>query len=148
MYKNLLFLILIFVSIVAALALFRSSDNRYAVTQNQQNSISLNQQSKAQKEIVSQEKDGITIEVQAIQQSDTETVLTLSLNNHKFNLSEDSIYDNATLNGKRSLSHTIPSDQVGGHHVTVEVVFPKTTTGELIIAPNDNNIFVFTNLWE
>lgn len=96
----------------------------------------------------SQEKSGIEISIDAVEQRGDTTVLTLSLNNHQFDLAQDAIYDNATLNGLLSQSHAFLGEPSGGgHHAQVEVVFPLATEGSFTIAPTQDAVFTFDNLW-
>ncbi|PIW36462.1 MAG: hypothetical protein COW24_05245 [Candidatus Kerfeldbacteria bacterium CG15_BIG_FIL_POST_REV_8_21_14_020_45_12] len=94
-----------------------------------------------------QEQNGIEITIERIEQREDVTVLTLGLSNHRFDLGQDVIYEQATLNGQASISHTIPTNAVGGHHVEAEVLFEKTTSGSLVLTPVEGTTFTFNNLW-
>ena len=94
-----------------------------------------------------QEQDGIEVEVLEVEQVGEITIVSLALNNHQYDLGQDTIYEEATLNGAASLSHVFDSSASGGHHVKVDVIFDQATSGDLVIAPTDQTIFTFSDLW-
>ena len=96
---------------------------------------------------MAQEKNGIEITITSIMQSDDTTILRLVLDNHRLDLTQDAIYDQATLNGKPSRSHAFLSNASGGHHAEAEIMFEKTVSGSFLIAPETGTEFVFDNLW-
>lgn len=148
MNKSLLFLLLIVGTVWGATRLFQppvvdSTPIVQARTNTATTSAGTTTQSTR-----SQEKDGIEISINAIEQRGDTTVLKLTLNNHQFDLSQDAIYNNATLNGMPSQSHTFLGEPSGGgHHVEVEVLFPLATEGSFSIAPTQDAVFAFDNLW-
>lgn len=147
MNKQLLFLLLIVAAIWGATRLFQSPVVD-ATPKAQASNTSATQASTTTKSTRSQEKSGIEISIDAVEQRGETTVLTLTLNNHQFDLSDDAIYDNATLNSALSQSHTfLEEPSGGGHHVEVEVVFAPTTEGAFTISPTQDAVFTFDNLW-
>ncbi|MEK7620618.1 MAG: hypothetical protein AAB413_05270 [Patescibacteria group bacterium] len=152
MNKHLLFLLLIVVAILGATRLFQSPvvDTSFAqATSNTPTQLSTSSSTSATTQsALSQEKDGIEISIEKVEQRGDTTVLTLALNNHQFDLSQDTIYDNATLGGVPSQSHALLGEPSGGgHHVEVEVVFPLTREGSLVLSPTQDAVFTFDNLW-
>lgn len=145
MNKHLLFLLLIVAAIWGATRLFQSPvvDSTPIVQ-----ARTTTQASTATPSTRSQEKNDIEISIDAVEQRGDTTVLKLTMNNHQFDLSQDAIYDNATLNGLPSQSHAFLGEPSGGgHHAEVEVVFPTTTEGSFTIAPTQDAVFTFDNLW-
>ncbi len=150
MSKNILFILLMVGSVAVAVALFYQPGQSQIVakTSAPKNAAETSPAAQGASSILaSQEKEGITATVEKIKQSDKDTIAVLTLNNHQYDLGADRIYDEATFNGQTSLSHLFLSNAAGGHHVEVEVVFPKTTTGALVITPAENVQFTFTDLW-
>ncbi len=143
MSKNILFFLLIIGSIVGSTLLFREPVQSKPVVSVTPPSVSAQTSASA----TSQEKDGISVTVKDIKQTNETTVVALVLDNHSVNLGEDRVYEEATLGGATSLSHVFLSNAAGGHHVEVEVVFPKTTSGNLVIIPAENTSFTFSDLW-
>lgn len=148
MNKHLLFLLLIVVAVLGATRLFQSpAVDSTPDAQTNNGTATATSAPTAIQSTLSQEKNGIDISIDAVEQRGDTTVLSLTLNNHQFDLSDDAIYDNATLNGAPSQSHTFLSSGAGGHHAQVEVVFPSTTQGSFTIAPTQDAVFTFDNLW-
>lgn len=150
MNKHLLFLLLIVSAIWGATRLFQPPvvDSTPIVQARTSTSTATTSASTTTQSTRSQEKNGIEISIDAVEQRADATVLMLSLNNHQFNLADDAIYDNATLNGVPSQSHTFLAEPSGGgHHVEVEVLFPLATDGSFTIAPTQDTIFTFDNIW-
>ncbi|MCR4314112.1 MAG: hypothetical protein NUV84_02605 [Candidatus Uhrbacteria bacterium] len=148
MNKHLLFLLLIVAAIWGATRLFQSPVVDSTPIVQARTSTATTQASTATPSTRSQEKSGIEISIEAVEQRGNTTVLKLTMNNHQFDLSQDEIYDNATLNGARSQSHAFLGEPSGGgHHAEVEVVFPLATEGSFTIAPTQDAVFSFDNLW-
>lgn len=143
MTKNILFILLIAGSAIGAILLFRQP----AATRQFKETAPATQRQTAISSST-QEKNGITVTVAKLTQGNDTTTVSLVLDNHQYNLAEDRIYDDATLNGQTSISHVIPSDAAGGHHVEAEVVFPQTNSGTLVISPVENTTFTFSDLWK
>lgn len=147
MNKQLLFLLLIVVAVLGAIRLFQPPVVDSTPVVQASNSASA-QTSAPTSSSRSQEKSGIEVSIDTVEQRGDTTVITLTLNNHQFDLSQDAIYDNATLNGAQSQSHTFLGEPSGGgHHAEVEVVFPTATKGSFIITPTQDAVFTFDNLW-
>lgn len=153
MYKNISFLVFIAISVFFGFWLFpqpakiKTLEKITTPIEQTQNSASTPQITPSAS-IAQQTKNGIDIVVTQINQENDATIIDLTLNNHQFNLADDTIYNNATLNGQLSRSHTFKTNAAGGHHAEVTVVFPKTTTGSLVLTPVENIIFTFDNLWK
>ncbi|MBI5370308.1 hypothetical protein HZA85_03925 [Candidatus Uhrbacteria bacterium] len=149
MIKNFLFLLLIAGSIWGSERLFNPVSARASTSVPSQVSAPATQTARpSQSASASQEQNGITIEVTSVEQAEETTTVSLSLNNHTYDLSQEAIYETATLNGQPSVSHAFPSQAAGGHHVQVVMVFPKTTEGALVISPADGIVFTFEDLWK
>ncbi len=93
-----------------------------------------------------QTKDGITVTVESVTERADATVVLLTLDNHQYDLGQDTIYDQATLGGVESASHTQITGASGGHHVEVEVVFAKGSKGSLKLSPVAGTEFIFDGL--
>lgn len=142
MLKNLLFLVLVVGSVVAARQWFDRPPERRQTQQAVQAASSPTSGT-----VLFQEKNGIDVTVTDVEQTDATTVVAVQMNNHRYDLTKKAIYQGATLDGRKSLSHVIPSDAVGGHHVEVSIVFPRTTQGPFVITPADGIIFTFDDVW-
>ncbi len=145
MINNIFFLLLITASTLGAMAFFRVSPTN---GETPRVAAQASEAARTASAIPTQEANGISIAVEKITQGAETTTLALTLNNHRFNLAEDRIYDEATLNGKKSLSHAIPGNETGGHHVEAEVVFPKAESGALVITPAENTTIIFDDVWK
>lgn len=146
MSKNFLFLLLVVVAVLGATRLFQSPVVD-AAPNGQVRTLTAAAPATT-RSTLSQEKNGIEVSIDTVEQRGETTVLKLTLNNHQFDLSQDAIYDNATLGGVPSQSHTFLGEPSGGgHHAEVEVVFPLATEGQFIIAPTQDAVFTFDNLW-
>jgi len=150
MLKNILFVVLILIGAVGAYFAFNSADRiKPIVAADKSEPIVVGQEAEPSiDQGLSQSKDGIEIAIDKIEQSEETTKITLALNNHRYDLAEPSIYEQATLNDQPALEYTMLSDAVGGHHVEAEVVFPRNKTGVLVIAPTPSAVFTFDDLWE
>ncbi|MBI4437426.1 hypothetical protein HY631_00550 [Candidatus Uhrbacteria bacterium] len=137
------FLALIVFSSLSAAFLFRSNAPASATAI----ASATTAQSAPEQAAPSQSKDGIDVTVASIDQREDATVLTLDMNNHRIDLSEVAIYEQATLNGTPSNSYTFLVNGAGGHHVKVELAFPATDTGTFTITPDAETVFTFDNLW-
>lgn len=153
MYKNISFLVFIVISVFFGFWLFpqptkiktlEKSTTPIGQTQNS----AFTPQTTPSAVIAQQTKNGIDIAITQIKQENDATIVDLALNNHQFNLTDDTIYDRATLNGQASRSHTFKTNAAGGHHAEVTVVFPKATSGSLILTPIENTKFTFDDLWK
>jgi len=145
MYKNIFFLLLILIAGAGSAFAFsqtgQSEDHAVSTVDETPTPANANA-------TFSQEQDGIEVTIGNIQQKNDSTVLTLSLNNHQFNLGLDAIYENATLNGESPQSYALPSNAVGGHHVEATISFERTTSGAFVITPVEGTTFTFNDLWE
>lgn len=163
MYKTISFILLIVIAVVGAVVVFRRPTVQQSAVVTQPAVVAqtpaTTQTSSAKATTVatpttsttdtnlSQSKNGIDVTIVDVAQRDQATVLTLALNNHSVDLGQDAIYEVATLDGKFPQSHTFLSNATGGHHVEVEMVFEKTTTGSFKITPVDQTTFSFDDLW-
>ncbi|MEK7665764.1 MAG: hypothetical protein AAB337_02720 [Patescibacteria group bacterium] len=149
MIKNIFFIVLVVASATMTFWLFgrtnEDSQTKQTASLTQTKSTT---QGASSDGASSQEKSGIEITISDVKQADETTTVSLVLDNHQYNLAEDVIYEKATLNGKESLSHSFLANASGGHHAEVSVVFPKATSGSLIIAPIENAVFTFDDLWK
>lgn len=144
MYKNIFFILLIVLAGAGAVFAFSQTGTP---TEQSTSAVQETSTSTYKETNLSQDQNGISITIEKIEQRENSTVLTLGLSNHQYNLGEDSIFDGATLNGTPSLSHTLLSNAVGGHHVQAEVAFEKTTSGSFEITPVEGTTFTFNGLW-
>jgi hypothetical protein len=147
MYKNIFFILFIVLVGVGAVFVFRPTNKPSVQPARTTNEVAAATAPKAPDQNLSQEQNGIEITIEQIEQQDERTVLTVGLSNHQYDLGQDSIYDNAKLNGQTSKSHTFLSNNVGGHHVQAQIVFDKTTSGSFEITPVDGTTFTFADVW-
>jgi hypothetical protein len=147
MYKNIFFILFIVLVGAGATFLFRPVGTPSVKKTPTTNEVVATTAPKAPDQNFFQEQNGIEIAIEQIEQQDDRTVLTVDLNNHQYDLGQDSIYAGAKLNGQISKSHTFLSNNVGGHHVQVQMVFDKTTCGSFEVTPVEGTTFTFANLW-
>ncbi len=145
MKKNIPFILLIVLSAIGATWIFwqPSKTPNIAIAEN----ASRPETAPPAPERLSQSRSGIDITVKNITQRDKTTVLSLDLSNHQYDLGQKAIFEKTTLNGKPPTSVTFLSNVSGGHHVEADVEFEKTTSGSFVIAPTEESVFLFDNLW-
>lgn len=146
MYKNILFILLMLFSGIGAYFLFQSDDVRTTKTVTQP-SKPLIVDASSKRSDLSQEQNGIEVIIESVDQRPDATILTVGLNNHQFDLGQESIFKQATLNGQPSTSSTLISNAAGGHHVQAQIVFEKTTGGAFAITPVEETTFTFEDIW-
>ena len=144
MLKNLLFLFLIIGSVAGAVFIFNARPKETG----QATAVAQTPVASAPKKIAYQEKNGIQITIEAVEQRADATVVKLALNNHQYDLSKNEIYEKATLGGQSPLSRAMLSNASGGHHVETEIFFPKTKNGNFVIEPAEGTSFTFNDLWK
>ncbi len=102
-----------------------------------------NQTNKTLVRSLSEEKDGVTVEIQNIQKANDQTTLTVVMTNHTYNLADMDVDGLSSFNGIKPTSYTIQKTLMGGHHVTADLAFQGEQSGKLTIGLNDELIFNF-----
>ena len=87
--------------------------------------------------------DGIEIAIDSIKREKAQTTLNVVMNNHRYNLGEFDVKKFSSWDGKSPVSYTILGNQVGGHHITANLVFPGEPKGKLVIGLNQDILFTF-----
>ncbi|MFA4845215.1 MAG: hypothetical protein WC654_01505 [Patescibacteria group bacterium] len=103
---------------------------------------------KATTNTFSQSENGIEVIITDLIQLEDSTVIKLTLDNHQYDLNQETIYEGALLDGAPVQSFTILSKASGGHHVEVELVFRAREAGAFVITPVAGTTFTFDDLWK
>lgn len=89
------------------------------------------------------EKQGIEVAVESVERSADQTVVRLAMNNHAYDLNEFNIKGFSSLNGVPASDYKILGDQVGGHHLEADLIFPGELSGKLIVGMKEDLSFEF-----
>lgn len=92
---------------------------------------------------LSDEQDGVSIEVEIEESGPSQTSFILNLNNHAYDLSTMDIKGLSHLNNVQASSYELVDSQTGGHHAKARITFPTAPAGELHIGLNEEISFYF-----
>lgn len=88
-------------------------------------------------------KQGVSVEITKVSQKQGKTVVELSMNNHRYDLSQMNVKEFSSLSGVKPEQYKIKGSRVGGHHLKAELTFNKEPSGLLIIGLTKDLLFEF-----
>ncbi len=100
-------------------------------------------QTETSKDLLSESKNGIDVSITDIQKTQTEMVVSATMSNHQFDLSDPAIQNRSSLDGIPPVDYRVLSSEMGGHHVEVEFVFMSRSGKNLDIGVLDDLLFSF-----
>ena len=88
-------------------------------------------------------KKGVSVEITKVSREQGKTVVELSMNNHRYDLSQMNVKEFSSLAGIKPEQFQIKDSRTGGHHIKAELTFSKEPSGLLIIGLKNDLLFEF-----
>lgn len=99
---------------------------------------------KAVFDTMTKEKSGVEFSIDQIGFDEDNTIIDVSLSNHRFNLKEMELNNYSEMAGIKPIAFEIMSEAMGGHHLKGKLIFNSTTIGDLKIGLK-NGVSVYFN---
>jgi len=88
--------------------------------------------------------DGVTVQVAKVERTANQTTVTLTMDNHQFDLGSLDGKSRTTFNGVAPRDYRVLQSASGGHHVSSQLTFDGTLSGQLTVGLGNDLTFSFT----
>ena len=92
---------------------------------------------------MSDSQDGIDVTVEDVIKTADQTVIKLSINNHRYDLAGFDIENRSNFSGVKPIGYMVDNSATGGHHIQVKMTFDQKLSGLLVVGLDDSLIFNF-----
>lgn len=89
------------------------------------------------------EKQGIQVTVESVERVGGQTIVRLAMDNHAYDLNEFDVKGVSSLDGVSASDYGVLGDQIGGHHLEADLIFPGELFGRLVVGMKEGLLFEF-----